>query len=163
LSGNAVSSQLDFAWRMRNSVFMSHPVRPGRPARSASKAAQHFPVDQRTCQTSFTGTNGGMPKSIFLPEPCMSRHSHYQYSPSRQARSKVSGPRPPRTFGVRRLVEPQRAVMLGQRVIPDPEEIAPRAKYYARLFLELALWEISARPFLRPPTMREAGPFEAWP
>src|SRR5438132_7528350 len=28
LSGNAVSSQLDFAWRMRNSVFMPHPVRP---------------------------------------------------------------------------------------------------------------------------------------
>src|SRR5271166_1797475 len=29
LSGNAVSSQLDFAWRMRNSVFMPHPVRRG--------------------------------------------------------------------------------------------------------------------------------------
>src|ERR1700680_3894537 len=30
LSGNAVSPQLDLAWRMRNSVFMPHPVRPGR-------------------------------------------------------------------------------------------------------------------------------------
>src|SRR5258705_5662562 len=28
LSGNAVSSQLDFAWRMRNKAFMAHPVRP---------------------------------------------------------------------------------------------------------------------------------------
>src|SRR3989442_3609066 len=26
-SGNTVSSQLDLAWRMRNSVFMSHPLR----------------------------------------------------------------------------------------------------------------------------------------
>src|SRR4029077_13779875 len=34
LSGNAMSSQLDFAWRMRNSVFMPHPVRPGRPKKS---------------------------------------------------------------------------------------------------------------------------------
>src|SRR5260370_35687619 len=32
LSGNAVSSQLDFAWRMRNSVFMPHPVGPGEEA-----------------------------------------------------------------------------------------------------------------------------------
>src|SRR6266851_5904412 len=30
LSGNAVSPQLDLAWRMRNSVFMPHPVGPGR-------------------------------------------------------------------------------------------------------------------------------------
>jgi hypothetical protein len=30
LSGNAVLSQLDLAWRMRNSVFMPHPVGPGR-------------------------------------------------------------------------------------------------------------------------------------
>jgi AcrR family transcriptional regulator len=33
-------------------------------------------------------------------------------------------------------MEPQRAVMLGQRAIPDPEEIAARAKYCARLFLD---------------------------
>src|SRR5580692_9037932 len=35
LSGHAVSSQLDFAWRMRNSVFMPHPVQPGRPEKKA--------------------------------------------------------------------------------------------------------------------------------
>jgi AcrR family transcriptional regulator len=34
------------------------------------------------------------------------------------------------------VMEPQRAVMLGQRAIPDPEEIAARAKYCARLFLD---------------------------
>jgi AcrR family transcriptional regulator len=34
------------------------------------------------------------------------------------------------------IMEPQRAVMLGQRAIPDPEEIAARAKYCARLFLD---------------------------
>src|SRR5216684_6420121 len=34
------------------------------------------------------------------------------------------------------IMEPQRAVMLGQRAIPDPEEIAARAKYCARFFLD---------------------------
>src|ERR1700680_75929 len=34
------------------------------------------------------------------------------------------------------IMEPQRAVMLGQRAIPDPEEIAARAKYCARLFVD---------------------------
>jgi AcrR family transcriptional regulator len=33
------------------------------------------------------------------------------------------------------IMEPQRAVMLGQRAIPDREEIAAQAKYCARLFL----------------------------
>src|SRR6266851_2810555 len=43
LSGNAVSSQLDFAWRMRNSVFMPHPVRPGRPASTYIQRALYLP------------------------------------------------------------------------------------------------------------------------
>jgi AcrR family transcriptional regulator len=34
------------------------------------------------------------------------------------------------------IMEPLRAVMLGQQAIPDPEEIAARAKYCARLFLD---------------------------
>ena len=34
------------------------------------------------------------------------------------------------------IMEPQRAVMLGQQATPDPEEIAARAKYCARLFLD---------------------------
>src|SRR5260221_5928838 len=34
------------------------------------------------------------------------------------------------------IMEPQRAVMLGQRAIPDPEEIAARAKCCALLFLD---------------------------
>jgi AcrR family transcriptional regulator len=34
------------------------------------------------------------------------------------------------------IMEPQRAVMLGQRGVPDREEIAARAKHCARLFLE---------------------------
>src|SRR5258708_2620102 len=41
LSGNAVSSQLDFAWRMRNSLFMQHPVRPGRPVPTYHPARAH--------------------------------------------------------------------------------------------------------------------------
>src|SRR5216683_1296394 len=40
LSGNAVSSQLDLAWRMRNSVFMPHPVRAGRPRPYISSSAR---------------------------------------------------------------------------------------------------------------------------
>jgi hypothetical protein len=32
-------------------------------------------------------------------------------------------------------MDPQRAVMLGQRVIPDQDEIAARAKQCAHLFL----------------------------
>jgi AcrR family transcriptional regulator len=34
------------------------------------------------------------------------------------------------------IMEPQRAIMLGQRAVPDPEEIAARARYCARLFLD---------------------------
>jgi hypothetical protein len=34
------------------------------------------------------------------------------------------------------IMEPLRAVMLGQQAIPDPEEIAARAKNCARLFLD---------------------------
>jgi AcrR family transcriptional regulator len=34
------------------------------------------------------------------------------------------------------IMEPLRAVMLGQQAIPNPEEIAARAKYCARLFLD---------------------------
>jgi AefR-like transcriptional repressor, C-terminal domain len=34
------------------------------------------------------------------------------------------------------IMEPQRAVMLGLRIAPDPDEIVARAKQCARLFLQ---------------------------
>src|ERR1700737_1125105 len=40
LSGNAVSSQLDFAWRMRNSVFMQYPAGPGETRAYLSSSAR---------------------------------------------------------------------------------------------------------------------------
>src|ERR1700716_3886353 len=42
LSGNAVSSQLDFAWRMRNSVFMQYPAGPGETRAYLHSARAHL-------------------------------------------------------------------------------------------------------------------------
>jgi AcrR family transcriptional regulator len=57
------------------------------------------------------------------------------------------------------IMEPQRAVMLGQGPIPDTEEIAARAKYCARLFLDgcrLAHPSEGSRAAITNPTHRES-------
>jgi AcrR family transcriptional regulator len=47
------------------------------------------------------------------------------------------------------ILDPQRAVMLGQRGVPDQEEIAARAKQCARLFLDGCLVRPPVKPELR--------------
>src|SRR2546421_725517 len=53
LSGNAVSSQLDFAWRMRNSVFIPRPRVPDAAQRERTHQRFHKAVAAEATQSSL--------------------------------------------------------------------------------------------------------------